>query len=229
MHKRRSKNRRDPPAEPDIPAEDVILLDGHRYVTHSGLIHVARLKHCAGIHVQPIARFCDPRKARWAFKAIVYKSPRCRGFVGFGDADPTNVSSLMHGAEMRIAETRAVNRALRKAYGIGICSLEELGARSEPMRNNGGSSRRPSQAGGNGLGSPARLRDRLCQLIRQHQLDPALVKFYAMDFCHVSSLKDAKREQVQAFVEHVSEWATKDRDALLCQLNSYQPSQQRAA
>jgi hypothetical protein len=29
---------------------------------------------------------------------------------------------------MRVAETRAVNRALRKAYGIGICSVEEIGA-----------------------------------------------------------------------------------------------------
>jgi hypothetical protein len=27
---------------------------------------------------------------------------------------------------MRMAETRAVNRALRKAYGIALCSLEEL-------------------------------------------------------------------------------------------------------
>jgi hypothetical protein len=26
---------------------------------------------------------------------------------------------------MRVAETRAVNRALREAYGIGICSVEE--------------------------------------------------------------------------------------------------------
>ena len=45
------------------------------------------------------------------------------GFVGYGDADPSNVSSLVHGTEMRVAETRAVNRALRKAYGIGICSV----------------------------------------------------------------------------------------------------------
>lgn len=45
------------------------------------------------------------------------------GFVGYGDADPSNVSSLVRGAEMRVAETRAVNRALRKAYGIGLCSV----------------------------------------------------------------------------------------------------------
>jgi hypothetical protein len=43
-----------------------------------------------------------------------------KGFVGYGDADPSNVSALVHGAEIRVAETRAVNRALRKAYGIGI-------------------------------------------------------------------------------------------------------------
>ena len=46
---------------------------------------------------------------------------------GYGDADPSNVSPLVRGAEMRVAETRAVNRALRKAFGIGLCSVEELG------------------------------------------------------------------------------------------------------
>jgi hypothetical protein len=45
---------------------------------------------------------------------------------------PSNVSPLMHGAEMRIAETRAVNRALRKAYGIGICSVEDVNANIDP-------------------------------------------------------------------------------------------------
>ena len=49
------------------------------------------------------------------------KAPSSRGFVGYGDADPSNTSPLVRGAEMRVAETRAVNRALRKAYGIGLC------------------------------------------------------------------------------------------------------------
>ena len=48
-------------------------------------------------------------------------SLRSRPCFGYGDADPSNVSALVHGAEMRVAETRAVDRALRKAYGIGIC------------------------------------------------------------------------------------------------------------
>jgi len=31
-------------------------------------------------------------------------------------------------AELRIAETRASTEPLRKAYGIGLCSVEELGS-----------------------------------------------------------------------------------------------------
>ena len=55
--------------------------------------------------------------------------------------------SWFGGAEMRVAETRAVNRAMRKAHGIGICSVEELGShpfsllepkkQDDPAGNNG--------------------------------------------------------------------------------------------
>jgi hypothetical protein len=140
--------------------------------------------------------------------------------VGYGDADPSNVSSLVQGAEMRVAETRAVNRALRKAYGIGICSVEEIGSWPEPPLPSQGSKKVPPQpANGNSNGST--IRDRLYQIIRQHQLDPTLVKSYATDFCSVKALRDASREQVANFVAHLSDWAQKDRNALLCQLNSY--------
>jgi len=84
------------------------------------------------MHVEMIPNFCDPPSGRWTFKATVFRAGKCRGYVGFGDADPSNVSPLVHGAEMRVAETRAVNRALRKAYGIGICSVEEIGSFDRP-------------------------------------------------------------------------------------------------
>jgi hypothetical protein len=69
----------------------------------------------------------------------------------------------------------------------------------------------------------------LCQLIRQHQLDPNLVKAYATDFCSVKALRDATREQVENFVTHLADWAVKDRNALLCQLNSYFAQKEGAA
>ena len=127
---------------------------------------------------------------------------------------------LIHGAEMRVAETRAVNRALRKAYGIGICSVEEIGSFAGPPQSSRESKKLPPQTANGNHGGP-KVRDRLCQIIRQHQLDPNLVKAYATDFCGVKTLRDATREQVENFVTQLADWAEKDRNALLCQLNSY--------
>ena len=138
---------------------------------------------------------------------------------------PHNVSYLVHGAEMRVAETRAVNRALRKAYGIGICSVDEIGA-AEPSHASPEPRKLPPQPA-NGNGGRA-VRDRLCQVIRQHSLDPNLVKSYATDFCGVKALREATRDQVENFVKHLADWAEKDRSALLCQLNSY-PTQKEGA
>jgi hypothetical protein len=170
--------------------------------------------------------FCDAASSRWVFKAIVYKRNQPRGFVGYGDADPSNVSTLVHGAEMRIAETRAVNRALRKAYGIGLCSVEELGSSSSnsaPARVHEASAK--SSANGSTNGQP-RLRDQLCLLIRQHNLDPSLVKAYAADFCGTPSLKEANRDLVQSFVSHLAACAKENKDMLICRLNSYaQPAE----
>src|SRR2546422_5582693 len=109
-----------------VKTGDLQILNGRWYVTHTGLVGLAYRKRCRGVHTEAVREFCEPAIFRWTFKAVVYKSRTCKGFVGFGDADPSNVSPLVHGAELRIAETRAVNRALRKAYGIGICSGEEL-------------------------------------------------------------------------------------------------------
>ena len=202
---------------------DLILLEGGWYVTHSGLTSLARRNRCVGIKVQPVQPFCDPSAKRWAFEATVYKSKTCKGFVAYGDADPSNVSSLVRGAEMRVAETRAVNRALRKAYGIGLCSVEEIGTIP-----NTGEKLPPQNTNGNGTGP--KVRDRLCQLIRQHKLDPDLVKAYAVDFCGTKTLREATREQVENFVQQLADWAEKDRNALVCQLNSYvRPKQEVVA
>src|SRR5712691_384957 len=207
---------------------DLLFLDKGWYVTNAGLTRLARRNRCAGVHVQPVPEFSDPATSRWAFKATVYKSRSCKGFVGYGDADPSNISPLVHGAEMRVAETRAVNRALRKAYGIGICSVEEIGSFANPHQTSHESKRLPPQPA-NGNGTTPKVRDRLCQIIRQHQLDPNLVKAYATDFCGAKTLREATREQVENFVTHLADWAEKDRNALLCQLNSYLPVKGSAA
>jgi hypothetical protein len=213
-----------------VSSGDLLYLNNHWYVTHTGLLSLAYRRRCAGIRVSPLRAFCNAGVSRWAFKATVFRSRTCRGFVGYGDADPSNVSPLVHGAEMRVAETRAVNRALRKAYGIGICSVEELGSGCTTSGTARDVNKLPAQpANGNGWHGGPKVRDRLCQLIRQHQLDAILVKAYAVDFCGTKSLREATREQVENFVQHLADWAESDRNALLCQLNSYLGSKEGVA
>ena len=207
-------------------AGELQIINGNWYVTHTGLLRLARRKRCSGIHVEAVNSLCDSAASRFVLKATVYPSKGSSGFVGYGDADPSNVSSLVRGAEMRMAETRAVNRALRKAYGIGICSVEEIGTiptiRLKSFRHKTRTE--------TGTAAGPKVRDRLCQIIRQHKLDPELVKAYAVDFCGTKTLRDASREQVENFVQQLADWAEKDRNALLCQLNSYtRPKQEVVA
>jgi len=211
-----------------VDAGDLIYLHNGWYVTHTGLIGLARRKRCSGIHVEAVDSLCDSAANRFVLKATVFPSKGSSGFVGYGDADPSNVSPLVRGAEMRVAETRAVNRALRKAYGIGICSVEEIGSVPTPIE------KLPSQSAhgngnGNGNATSPKVRDRLCQIIRQHKLDPELVKAYAVDFCGTKTLREASREQVENFVHQLADWAEKDRNALVCQLNSYLGQKEGAA
>ena len=162
-----------------VPRGDITLLGNQLYVTHVGLLRVGERSRCSGIVTRLQKDVSDPTTARWVFKATVYTTTDSKGFVGYGDADPSNTLPLVRGAEMRVAETRAVNRALRKAYGIGLCSVEELGSQPSsvppPRERKGG---RSSNGNGSANGQP-RLRDKLCLLIRKYELDPNLVKRYA--------------------------------------------------
>jgi hypothetical protein len=65
---------------------------------------------------------------------------------------------------MRVAETRAVNRALRKAYGIGICSADEIGSFAESAPSARESKKLPPQPVNrkNGNYGGPKVRDRLC-------------------------------------------------------------------
>src|SRR6185437_47695 len=84
-----------------VASGDLRIIDGHWYVTHSGLLRLANRRLCNSIRVEPVLQFSDPTTSRWVFKSTVHKSRHSRGFVGFGDADPSNVSPLVRGAELR--------------------------------------------------------------------------------------------------------------------------------
>ena len=207
---------------------DIRLISGHLYLTHVGLLSIAQRRRCVSITTSLQARVSDAAASRWVFRATVYKSSRSKGFVGYGDADSSNVCSLVHGAELRVAETRAVNRALRKAYGIALCSVEELGSNALPGESSNSKDAVPPKGNGSPNGQPS-LRDKLCLVIRNYELDPTLVKRYAADFCGTETLRDASRDLLESFVSTISQEAANNRAALVCKLNSYnQPEEVRS-
>ena len=53
-------------------------------------------------------------------------------YQGMGDADENNVSSSMVKHKYRMAETRAIARALRWYNNIGMCSADEMGGSDKP-------------------------------------------------------------------------------------------------
>ena len=57
---------------------DLLWLDGHWYVSHSGLIRLARRSHCAGIHVEPPIVRTDRNPATVSPRAHVPRSARVR-------------------------------------------------------------------------------------------------------------------------------------------------------
>src|SRR5271165_7637130 len=56
---------------------DLLLLSGGWYVTHAGLIRLAKRSHCSGMQVQPVRQLSDQAISRYTFRATVYKSARC--------------------------------------------------------------------------------------------------------------------------------------------------------
>src|SRR5215467_13050346 len=65
---------------------ELLLMNGSWYVTHAGLIRLARRKKCNGIQVEALPALCDSAANRFVLKATVYPRKSSVGFVGYGDA-----------------------------------------------------------------------------------------------------------------------------------------------
>ena len=97
-------------------------LQGRDYVLFSGLLALA---HQSGLESTDTALVhADYGQQLYVVRATVTGS---RGtYTGHGDASPANVNRGMASACLRMAETRALCRALRVYLGIGMTAREEL-------------------------------------------------------------------------------------------------------
>jgi hypothetical protein len=126
-----------------LPPGTVVELQGKQYPTHAGLL---ALGHAHGLTsmLTDVLSYADGEAV---VKCTIEGS---RGtYTGHGDASPANVSRNIASAVLRMAETRAQNRALRAYLGLGATTHEEL----PPEAVQG---RAPSRGGGNPRPAPKR-------------------------------------------------------------------------
>ncbi len=110
-------------------AGELQIINGNWYVTHTGLLRLARRKRCSGIHVEAVDSLCDSGANRFVLKATVFPSKGSSGFVGYGDADPSNVSSAC--ARCRDAGGRDSRRQSCPAQGLRHRHLLSRGNRND--------------------------------------------------------------------------------------------------
>jgi len=100
----------------------IVILGDRPYITREGLLYYARKSgQLAGIEVEIV----EKNKDFCLVKATVLTKDGGK-FEAFGDASTSNTNRMVSPHLIRMAETRAINRALREAFPIGLCSYEEL-------------------------------------------------------------------------------------------------------
>ena len=113
-------------AAPVIADEHIMILQGKKFIKHSGLLNAAHSKGLVAIRTDMVHQADD----LVIFKAIV-EMPGEKLYEAYGDATKLNVNGNILPHMIRMAETRAVNRALRFATNIGMTSAEEMGDSKE--------------------------------------------------------------------------------------------------
>jgi len=111
------------------------IINDRLYITNAGLLHIAHNSgKLEGIKTRPATE--EERKAYFIgnnpkdihlWRAEVYLKGQKEPYVGWGKASTNEKSWAVKTNPQEMAETRAVNRALRKAFNItGYTSVEEL-------------------------------------------------------------------------------------------------------
>jgi len=112
--------------------EKIITLQGKQYITHAGLLEVAHKRGISRLETEIVSdQLADTIivKTKLTMKDGSY-------YEAYGDANDKNVNAMIQPHKLRMAETRSVNRALRFATNVGLCSIEELGGNGNAPTNN---------------------------------------------------------------------------------------------
>ena len=112
----------------------IISQNGRQFVRFEGLLLAA---HDAGLSAVKTALLQAPSEGNGQTAIVQAEVTTARGtFTGIGDASPQSVARHLAPHVCRMAETRALARALRFALGVAAVAVEELSGEGdgEPAR-----------------------------------------------------------------------------------------------
>ena len=109
--------------ESEIPKDYLVNMSGKDYIILRGLLTMAHTHGLTKVITEVVHRDADRRR----YEVLATVDGERGTFTGHGEADPSSVKRGFDSALLRMAETRAIVRALRWYCGIGITALDELG------------------------------------------------------------------------------------------------------
>lgn len=121
--------------------DKVVRLQGKDYVLFEGLLEVAHA-HCQLKSISTSLIQLPTQESPFCIVQATVTTENGESFQGIGDASPANVNKMIVPHLIRMAETRAVARALRFLTGFGT-AFEELGDLNEQSQE---TNRKPVQS-----------------------------------------------------------------------------------
>ncbi len=102
----------------------VVERHGRRFVLLAGVLALAHARGLEAIETE-ILQLPDERNGHLAVVKATVRLAGGRVFTAHGDASPQNVNRGMETMVVRLAEARAIARALRLATNVAVATLEE--------------------------------------------------------------------------------------------------------
>lgn len=121
----------------------IVNVQGKDFITFPGLLREAHALGLKEIKTELISSPSDLSNPVVKATVILVEdnAVMSKVFSGYGDANVNNVAKKVSGALLRMAETRAIARALRFACNIDMAALEELDAEENVISGNSAPSR----------------------------------------------------------------------------------------
>ncbi|MDI6716051.1 MAG: hypothetical protein QME63_03800 [Actinomycetota bacterium] len=123
-------------SEHKLPAKFVKKIQGRDFVLFEGLLDMA---HASGLKRVETQLLQAPNKDNGMLAIVRAIVETDQGvFSALGDASPESAERPMQPHLVRLADTRAIARAIRIAVNVGMTAVEEINANEQIMGSNNG-------------------------------------------------------------------------------------------